>query len=191
MRGRPGDDPSRRAPGRPDCFDRRWPADALSADTIAGLRSAIGTSVAENVPLIIVGRKRLFSAGFDLEVIHNGHQGLAGPRARSPRVDRRRGPVVALPIRVRSRSVAEPTTTVNAPRCYDPVADGRLIPVSGSWRLGVAVAGPVGQPEPSSDQLPFIHVPHSGVGERSLNPEDSACRYHLQSGEAECPKTVE
>jgi hypothetical protein len=53
------------------------------------------------------------------------------------------------------------------------------------------VDGPVVRFEPGVDQLPVIHVPHSGVGERSLNPEVSARRYHLQSGDAECPNTFE
>lgn len=97
-------------------------ANVLTFDTIAGLRSAISTSVAENSP--------------------------------SP-LPRRRGSSARASI---SRSSA---------------------------------AAPVGRFDPGVDQLPVIHVPHSGVGERSLNPEVSACRYHLQSGEAECPNTVE
>jgi len=57
---------------------------------------------------------------------------------------------------------------------YPPIFERRVA-------SGMAVDGPVVRCEPNVDQKPVIHVPHSGVGERSLNPEVCARRNHLQS----------
>jgi enoyl-CoA hydratase len=51
-------------------------ANALTFETIAGLRSALSTSVDENMPLIMAGRNGFFSAGFDLEVMRSGDRDL-------------------------------------------------------------------------------------------------------------------
>jgi hypothetical protein len=61
-------------------------ANSPTFDTVAGLRSAIRTSVAENMPLIMAGRKEFFRAGFDSEVMRSGRDlvaSLAGEQARN------------------------------------------------------------------------------------------------------------
>jgi enoyl-CoA hydratase len=53
-------------------------ANALSFEMIAGLQSALATSVEENVPLVITGRVGCFSAGFDLQVMRSGDPARIG-----------------------------------------------------------------------------------------------------------------
>jgi enoyl-CoA hydratase len=47
-------------------------ANALSFEMIAGLQLALATSIEENVPLVIAGRKGCFSAGFELQIMRSG-----------------------------------------------------------------------------------------------------------------------
>ena len=50
-------------------------ANALGFEMIAGLRSALATSIAENAPLIIAGREGYFCAGFELQIMRSGDRG--------------------------------------------------------------------------------------------------------------------
>jgi enoyl-CoA hydratase len=47
-------------------------ANALSFEMIAGLQSALATSIDENVPLVMAGREGNFSAGFELQIMRSG-----------------------------------------------------------------------------------------------------------------------
>jgi enoyl-CoA hydratase len=56
-------------------------ANALTFEAIAGLRSALTTSIEEKVPLVIAGRSGCFSAGFDLRIMRSGDRDLVASLA--------------------------------------------------------------------------------------------------------------
>jgi enoyl-CoA hydratase len=56
-------------------------ANALTFEAIAGLRSALTTSIEEKAPLVIAGRSGCFSAGFDLRIMRSGDRDLVASLA--------------------------------------------------------------------------------------------------------------
>jgi enoyl-CoA hydratase len=51
-------------------------ANALTFEAISGLRAALSTSIDEDKPLLVTGRRGYFSAGFDLRVMRSGDRDL-------------------------------------------------------------------------------------------------------------------
>ena len=97
-----------------------------------------------------------------------------------------------VPYSLLSRSGSVSKMPFLRPFSRDPTADDMQVNCSHyvdylapPTTVGSRLAALMGTMTLRADQLPVIHVPHSGVGERSLNPEVSACRNHLQSGDAE------